>query len=121
MYAPITFPLGAPHKEWTAAETERHWEWFRSSISQRVTMLEDQVRHELPNWSANGDVDSLVPLGEWLVPRVTTKTLKRSTVNRLNPQIPVWIAAVQDVGVTLTTLSMSYSVDCCIYLGECLR
>jgi hypothetical protein len=127
-YEKVRPPVLKPTHSMTPEEAREHYQWFISSIPQRILVLEGAVRSsggEFANWNADMTPESLDVLAWWLQNNVS---LRGKTDQEIEESAQYWNMSAQEAldsrlvqPTELSDETISLAMDSGMYLGEVLR
>ena len=122
-YSLFTLPHMRPNLDFrklTPAEAKENVVYFVPRVPERLRMLTEVVRQELPAWRPDLSDESLGPLGEWYDRHAEMSEVSAERRERLRGELGP-LGDLADVIPGFTALTVSLGIDIGIYLAECVR
>lgn len=119
IYNPLQPAFTRPIKEMSKSELKKYFEWFLTTLPQRVYALAGAVRSSpgFETWQADETPESLGALGAWFEAQVKTRTMTSAERNDIvaKGSFPVEIPSDE-----LTEHSLSVAMDVGMYFSQTL-
>ena len=123
-YRPVNPPFERPFKEMSKKELRAYFEWFLSSISERMKELTAEVRRTVgyEHWEPDCSPTSLDTLGTWYASQVEQRPLTAEEMAEARAALPEKYSFLEAElpTATLTYRSLSLAFDIGVYLSQVL-